>query len=497
MKHFPKALIQAAALGTDQYGLPQATNLDGLFSDPVAPSRRLLITAAALTVENKARWHLRKSDTSALVPSAGEDRPICGPQTTRLLTLMLGRHYERVLYEFLLTLDEHEQRIPEEMLPMLLSYGQGAKLEVQTAIVQAMGARGTWLGRNASDSWNWLSTNQPDPLGAESSTEQRIAALQNMRKQDPAVAREKLQESWSQEPQHERPDLVACLKVNLSMDDEPFLEGLLDGESEDTRQMVIGLLGQLPESRLCKRMIRRIIPFISLDRYPNSQKMHLEIVEPSELSDSWLRDGVKRYDPWGTQFQYIIGFIAPHYWCARWHLTPAQFVEIVAESRFQFFVDALCVAVLRAKDEEFAGLLIPVGGETLVKYQRGLVDILSPKKKEEMAYHWLQQPNLIFGPGHPAAVILKEHKVRWRPELTRMLLGAISAGVANRKLWDTDPGRSLVETLALYMAPTLKSEILDVLTVPSASDRWQDLVKDVGMLLDFRMHMLSVIRARA
>ena len=117
-----------------------------------------------------------------------------------------------------------------------------------------MGKRGYWLAAHNPD-WNYVNSEITDKAWQTGSKEARRSLLQRLREQGADKAREKLQKTWKKESAEERASLLAALEINLSMNDEPFLEAALDYKRKQVRDVAAKLLSKLPESRLCQRMI--------------------------------------------------------------------------------------------------------------------------------------------------------------------------------------------------------------------------------------------------
>lgn len=80
---------------------------------------------------------------------------------------------------------------------------------------------------------------------AEGPLRKRVKFLKDLRKQDPAVARQLLEKSWPSENPDSRVQLLSTLQIGLSADDKPFLESIQRDRAPRVRTIVQRLIGTI------------------------------------------------------------------------------------------------------------------------------------------------------------------------------------------------------------------------------------------------------------
>lgn len=220
-------------------------------------------------------------------------------------------------------------RLPPTLLPLVFS--KPATLGDWHAVI---GERGRWLAAQHRD---WQA--QLDKLVVteldraillrdweEGSTAQRCRALAQLRRQDPAQARDWLGAVLAKEKAEQRQALVAVLAEGLSKADEPLLEGLLDDRSQAVRREVANLLAQLPDSAYMERMrvraracvqwqaaaapvglLARVGAALGKKAVPT-----LRVELPQELPKDWERDGIAANPDagWGKRAYWLRELVA-------------------------------------------------------------------------------------------------------------------------------------------------------------------------------------------
>ena len=130
------------------------------------------------------------------------------------------------------------------MLPELLSLSDPA---IRRRLLPVLGERGRWLSRFRED-WHWAGARDTiavaarlDPARPEASLEEgtsgeRQEALRRLRHADPTLARQWLADGIEGEKAETRAAILETMTVELSADDEVFLESRLDDRSENVRR---------------------------------------------------------------------------------------------------------------------------------------------------------------------------------------------------------------------------------------------------------------------
>jgi len=207
-----------------------------------------------------------------------------------------GRHF---LVALLRSLHQAQQSLPPELLVHALALashrpGYSTDKELRPYISPVLGARGYWLAQqNPAWQWaGWLPSNEElETIWQQGNLEQRQALLLEQRKTNPGAARERFAAGFEQMNSKERIALIETLAINLSMDDEPFLEGLLNrtdrAVSKSLRREIVVLLNKLPQSRHCQRIMAIVQGLLQQDK-----KGIWHIEAPEDFDPAWERDGI-------------------------------------------------------------------------------------------------------------------------------------------------------------------------------------------------------------
>ena len=279
--------------------LPAAPGLLGeLLSDIAnatpAAETQVLRTAGAIGVCALAGYQPSPTDEAAIAVCPAETRRI--PTHRSLISAL--RHIfedgpERLRVEALRRLADAGYGVPPRLLIGLLQHGKSSST-LRPFMAQAVGQRGRWLAE-LNPEWRYLAPSAdetPDPQTWETGAlEQRRHFIAWTRRRDPAQARTLLNAAMGEMDARERARLLAMMQINLSADDEDFIEGLLRDRSKEVRQIAASLLAMLPGSRYVNRMIERLTPGLKNERKLLRRKWTLE--PPEQFGADWKQDALE------------------------------------------------------------------------------------------------------------------------------------------------------------------------------------------------------------
>lgn len=358
------------------------------------------------------------------------DLPRCSPRAGQLLVQILSiKGYESLLGEWLETAVRAGQRVREEHLPLLLA--QQKLIEpLRPLLLPALGERGRWLAAQNPE-WAPYVRFAGDEVWHEGAKKERLAYLRDLRAVEPERACSLLASTWAQEPLANRAAFLDVLDANLSMSDEPFLEGVLDDRRKEIRKSAALLLARLPESRLVQRMTARARKLLAWKN--GLLRSSLEVHPPAGLDEAMLRDGLEYKPPTGTQMgekawwlAQIIGMVPPSAWSAGWNKRPNAIIELARKHEWE---DALLMgwtqAALRSADEEWLEALMryTMRGEDLSRTMALFTD-LPPALKEKLLIPLLREnPPLSYDA--PASFYVTACKHPWGAELTEAVTDCI------------------------------------------------------------------------
>ncbi|WP_030438866.1 DUF5691 domain-containing protein [Actinoplanes subtropicus] len=273
----PPDLLAAALVGTDRRPWPGGS----------------LLEAAAVALARR-RAGVTPAHGHAPVPAAPTEitPPLPAAAGARLIRI-LGEGVpggaqvaHELLAQWLAAAAAKGGHVPPVVLPALLDAGRRNSL-IRPALAQVAGRRGAWLAGMRGD-WRWLRDESvPSAAWETGSIGERLGYLTELRRADPAAARELLAASFAQESSDDRARFVAALGTGLSVADDAFLEEALDDRRKEVREAALDLLRGLPGSSLGRRMRERAAAAVRLD-----PRGWLLVTPPDDLDTGMRRDGM-------------------------------------------------------------------------------------------------------------------------------------------------------------------------------------------------------------
>lgn len=497
-------VVTAALVGTRQslmLTLPD-NQLGELLSrlDSSDPEGFLLGAAAAIALYQRA-GHLPVTDNQPLpTPCEPDDLPTCSPRAEQHLALMLkGEHAE--LLEWLIAASEAGLRVPDRYLPDLLTLGK--RHQLREAILPLLGKRGRWLAAQNSD-WDYAVGKDAETIWQTGSRSARLLLLKRLRAEEPAGARERLAATWNEEGSEERAAFIATFQTNLSMDDEAFLEGVLDDRRKEVRRAAANLLARLPESGLCQRMTERVRPLLTLTQ---NGELAVDVTLPESGDKSMTRDGVepKPTSGQGEKASCLLQMLAavpPRIWCEAWGTTPAELVQIVSGNEWeQMLLEGWAIAAQRHQDTDWAEALLSVCSKfygylmPLNELIEGLCGVLPRKRREDLILSLMQSHSNLLNSSHPVFRVLRYSQHPWSVELSRAVLEGVRRHIDtsnNQYDWQF---HSAVKEFARFMTPSLVHEASSGLPpVVKEGSSWAEAVDKFLAILQFRFEMIDALR---
>lgn len=287
-------LRSSALVGTVRHPVPApAPELE--FRPPEGLSREeLLLDQAALAdVVTRAARRPGVVDTANLPdPAPADDAPQASGQAARLLDLLLNQPpvglelRTQLVTDWLQFAAGSGLRVPHRLVPAVLALAE-TRPGVAEQVHPAIGTRGRWfqgLGPKASG---------PPPVAtidwAELKTADATVELEQLRRSDPAAARDQLNTHWDTLSARERAAHLAVFAANLGPADEGLLEDALDDKAKTVRDIAAALLDRLPSSARAQRMAARLKPLL---RVKGLLRKQFEIDLPPDPDPAALRDGI-------------------------------------------------------------------------------------------------------------------------------------------------------------------------------------------------------------
>jgi hypothetical protein len=492
-------LIKTALLGTARQPLAlpaQPGQLgDVLARIDVSDAEHALLSASAIvSAYRRVGAQPVIMDVPALTTCTEETLPRCSARASlRLMALLNGEH-QAVLPEWLNALALAHQRVPEERLPDLLDYGQ-THVDLQTAIILVIGQCGAWLATQNPD-WAYALNVEDESIWHTGTRAERLALLKRLRERDPQHALERLNSTWKEDAPDDRAAFISALSINLSMNDEPFLEAALDDRRKEVRQVAAHWLMQLPESRLCQRMIDRTTSLLSIKK--QLLKTQLDVILPAACDSDMQRDGLEAKPPKGVGekawwLQQLLAATPLPAWTQRWPI--ATLIQAAAKSEWHTPVlVGLATAAERQRDADWCEALLKADGVANESIEpTKLLAALSADRREAYALSVLQaRPSLEND--QPARAVLLACQSKWSDELSREVLNRLAVHVAKSATTAVWVWPAFMEAIAAYFAPELAAKaaqrLMDALP---ADSNFAPAVDKFLARLQFRHDMLKEI----
>lgn len=353
-------LLKVAMLGTDQTDLSieLLAELEVLGLDISEPPEEILAKGLAYyRALQKTSAELPRFEGAFPEDIKEDEARVCSPKSSRHLRLILDGTFEGALPEFIALLNVHKRSLPPESLPALLDRCVKDR-DLWQKIEPAVGKVGHWLIRQ-NPNWQLLSPRVDPKRWPEAGKEDRRLILEEWRRTEPAAAVEVLEKSWEDLDHTEKASFLKTFQVGLSLNDELFLEQCLDDGRKPVRQQAAGLLTQLSDSRLQKRLFAVATEMISL------KERHLTFLPPEQLSKELIRDGIEQKNQDYARSNQRLGWllqiverIPPRRWEKHFDLAPEELIALAKEAdKTKNFVRALARAALLHDDKDWLGAI--------------------------------------------------------------------------------------------------------------------------------------------
>jgi hypothetical protein len=305
------ALLEAALAGTLRQVPPSSLPA----FDDLTPEGRLLRSASYEGLRRLAGRPVASArDTAAVEPCEPETQAEINSRAATRVPEILAERTE-LLGEWLNLVAARHRRVPHMYLPDLLELAR-FRPDVLDLVVQVGGERLAWLARLNPD-WQFGAAAEPDEQFTLGTRDQRVAALTRIRRQDPARARQLLQETWTTESGDMRATLLNVLSEGLSTEDETLIEQALGDSRKEVRETALRWIRRIPGSRFSARWRDRARHVVQFKKRLTGSRV--EVREPREADPTWLADGLDPRPPKGIGetawlLQQVMALTPPSIW---------------------------------------------------------------------------------------------------------------------------------------------------------------------------------------
>lgn len=354
-------IINTALLGTDKRTLaanelpPELAAAAALVQNNTTDKEEQFLQIAALAFNYRQCGVLPLQKEGVTVSKAAtEEKQYCSPQAIQTLKDILDAESNSLLQFWLQQCDAKSRIVTPELVPSLLTIGTQQK-KLQNLVVSCCGKRGDWLSR-FNPEWNFSTATTNEELWQTGSPEQRKAVLEQLRKDEPAKAREWLLQTWAQEDAGTKVEWLMILAINIGEDDIEFLESLAKEKSKKVKDVALWLLKQIPDSPVVQQYQQVLQKTITIG------KKGLQIKLPAGLDENLFKttglDKLSNNKDF-TDEEYIIYQLAqavpPSFWETRLNSEPDVIIRSMQKDPSgKKMLPALVQAVVAFKDQRWA-----------------------------------------------------------------------------------------------------------------------------------------------
>jgi hypothetical protein len=470
----------------------------------------LLSAAGTISLYQKA-GQLTAIDSKKTVEICDlDDLPFCSKSEYHL-GIMLSGEYSAILPEYLKLLAETKKVVSPKYLPELLTLGKRQN-DLRKDILPVLGKRGIWLATQNPD-WNYVSGEDADKIWKNGSLEAKKNLLKELRQSEAEkghsthqrCGRSQLQKILSKERAQERAIMLEALEVNLSIDDEPFLEDALEDRSKLVRDVAARLLAQIPESKLVQRMIERVRPLLNLD------SNGIEVILPKNCTLEMTQDGIdeSKYIPsLGEKASLLLQMLAcipPSTWSNDWRKTPIELITIIENSKWEkLFLEAWATATVKSKDIAWAEALLK---SSVRLYQNlnhidnsmiNFIRILPCSQVETLILDALEKSSNTppFNSSSPAFPLLIHTPHTWNEEISRAIILRIKSCIENNNQINNWQLSSALGRFSVKIAPSIYHEAAENLIFEESENIHQTVTEAIEKFLaklQFRYDMKQAL----
>ncbi|MEW6157596.1 MAG: DUF5691 domain-containing protein [Verrucomicrobiota bacterium] len=511
MKFFD--LTQIALLGTERQNLAVPASSSALAQVQarvdLKQRERALLSLAALADLHERIGALPPRWAGAPPPrSPPEQRPRAGALAGSLLVRMLGGEHVHLLPEWLRLAHRSDWLAPPETLPGLLGLGS-SKPELRAPIVSVLGERGHWLAaQNAEWSWAVGATTLDENLWHTGDRSVRLNFLQQLRRTQPARARELLAATWKNEEPDDRAAFLLTLTEGLSADDEPWLEAALDDKRKEVRREAASLLSKLPGSAFVRRMIERLRPLLTFTpartgsglRLKKTKPAAIEVTLPDGCDKAMQRDGIdlKPRQGIGEKAWWLMQMLEAvplDFWTREWNCAAVEIIQASDETEWaKELFHAWASGAIRQQNSHWAEVLFVAAIERKrFDWLLNLFTALRPEQREAQLAAMLEANDKKVRDLHGSLLDACKHD--WSAGFSRAALAYLKREAALPSGdWSL---RNHLREFAGYLAPEILAEAARGWPTESADwEFWSKGVDEFLAVVQFRTDLHNAFQQR-
>lgn len=487
-------LLQQLLLGTNTTG-----NNSPPDSEEENDALALLLEAgrAHLLQKSSSPWQ-RYAKPIPAPPQHNTSRPTCSWRSLQHLDAILKGHHAAALPEFVRLLNQYGGSLPMAQLPQLLERCLKED-QLWLQLQPVLDERANWLAKqhprwsalvDTADSLSWRASL---PLA------EQLKQLKRYRLHDAQAARDSLIAIWSQLNTREQGRLLAALAIQLSQDDEAWLEECRHAKRKEVRNVATELLALLPDSALVGRLWDWLAQTLIL------KDGHAEIDWPEELPKATTADGITPKGsklPGGLRANWLYQLVSrvPLWkWTEHWNLPVVSILNSWrALPEAPLLLGAAAESLNRHWDEDWAAALaaywLHTNNETLWQKPaaKQVLERVSDKTFNSCLLAWLEQHGPLVPEDSVAAYWLSLQQHNWDERLSKIVLGGFRDIARNRGIqqWNLYHYNRIFEAAAYRSDVALFDELRQGWTFNNPGfGRWSTALEKLLQTMHFRRDM--------
>lgn len=531
-------IAKIALLGTERAAwkapsgeASSSTTLESLLQSLDASNRECALLGAAALVGLHHRAGALPLENAAPLPEpcAEEDRQAGASRASDFLAIMLGGTNPEHLQEWLRLTAATGRRVPFGLLPSLLSKGR-QETAIRSHIAPVLGRRGVWLASQNTD-WKWAlkeagesgesDLSRADDIWQTGTNLERLQLLRDLRTVEPAPAIALVESTWAQESPDDRVLFIGIVETGLSLDDELFLEHVLEDKRKDVRTKAAELLASLPASQLVARMIERLRPLMKWTpgkaHFTPQFEVELPNTDDKTFAKALERDGIDLKTshtlrgPKASALIQMISCVPPQFWCDEWKTTPEEVLEVVHKSEWKTELSmGLIQSALRFRDANWAqAILLKVKRDNLQNQEGALWNVLTEEQRDALLLECLSGEAQLHD-AHPALAALSAIDTMWSEAVSRAVLAAVRRRIGQEAQSAEDGQKTASAAGVWYLQQAIRGWARFIprhligewallihdpalLSIPT-SNLWHITLRQFTQSLNFRADMLEALR---
>ncbi|MGJ3240937.1 MAG: DUF5691 domain-containing protein [Anaerolineae bacterium] len=500
MSRFPEELIRTAATGSTSQTRARTADEDAPLHSNQSKrdnyaERQLLTEAATYSLQYQAGYIPETLNTLLPERTSLPDTRACQRAAGEHLLTMINGEHENLLYLWLDTLQQHQQHIPFEMIPNVLTYGANNR-RYQSLLAKALDERGRWLAQQArKPDWEWVLEDTPSVSTDENPYKAWENAFRRWRQRDPSSAMDTLRQHWDELDSLMQTALLQALSVNASERDVDFLQALLSDEA--LRFSAAECLLHIKESEFSQAAQQVVDQIILLTHVGKPARRVVDFAwspifdgDPRQIA---LEEGQSLCQIMGYPFNpdLLLMMLPLSYWYERYNITSEELVKAAQNSNRA--VTFYRIWENKASHEQDTAFLFALVMHIPHKLRESILHQLSSTQLMQATMHWLKQEPVLSAQ-HSAITLLNRIHHLWDEALAQAFIASLQV-TFEQSVVDTPTIESLLRSHAHLMPLSTDTQLEQVLLAQRHHSLTESAVNDTLEMLAFRAEMLQAIQA--